>query len=77
MFSSQLRLVEEEFHQLDLLAESRELLVVEGSRRAELKELIWKLSKRVEWFWLQKSRQDWALRGDKNTRFFHLMVKRR
>ncbi|XP_028127519.1 uncharacterized protein LOC114324015 [Camellia sinensis] len=38
--SSQRRLAEEEFHQLDLLAESGELLVVERSRRAELKELI-------------------------------------
>ncbi|CAL5430761.1 unnamed protein product [Camellia sinensis] len=73
--SSQLRLAEEEFHQLDLIAESRELSVGESSRRAELKELIWKLSKRAEWFWLQKSRQDWAFRGDKNTRFFHLMAK--
>ncbi|XP_028082409.1 uncharacterized protein LOC114283731 [Camellia sinensis] len=73
--AEKLRLAEEEFHQLDLIAESRELSVGESSRRAELKELIWKLSKRAEWFWLQKSRQDWALRGDKNTRFFHLIAK--
>ncbi|KAL7252048.1 hypothetical protein ACSBR1_013825 [Camellia fascicularis] len=58
ILTSQLKLVEEEFIQLDLLAKSTELLAAELSRKAELRELIWKLSKRAEWFWLQKSRQN-------------------
>lgn len=36
--------------------------------------MVWQLRKRNEWLWLQKSRLDWALKGDKNTRFFHVMA---
>lgn len=38
---------------------------------------VWKLSKRAEWMWLQKARLDWALKGDKNTRYFHVMATSR
>lgn len=28
----------------------------------------------LEWMWLQKSRMNWALKGDRNTRYFHIMA---
>mgnify|MGYP003702326233 CR=1 FL=1 len=28
----------------------------------------------LEWIWLQKSRLNWASKGDKNTRYFHIMA---
>ncbi|XP_028080956.1 uncharacterized protein LOC114282472 [Camellia sinensis] len=31
----------------------------------------------VEWLWLQKSRLNWNLKGDRNTRFFHVLTKGR
>ena len=43
---TQLKLAKEELHHLDLLAKFRELLDDGRSRRAELRESLWKLSKR-------------------------------
>ena len=31
----------------------------------------------VEWMWLQNSRLSWTLKGDRNTRFFHVMARTR
>lgn len=28
----------------------------------------------LEWIWLQKSQVNWTSKGDKNTRFFHIMA---
>ncbi|XP_028079135.1 uncharacterized protein LOC114280928 [Camellia sinensis] len=74
---TKLKSVEEELHKLDLLAETRDLEEIEKARRKEVLSEAWKLSRTVEWMWLQKARLDWALKGDKNTRFFHIMATSR
>ncbi|KAL7231083.1 hypothetical protein ACSBR2_009369 [Camellia fascicularis] len=65
---------ETELHSLDLQSELRELDEVEKGRRKEVRDVIWKLRKRKEWMWVQKSRMDWAPKGDRNTRFFHIIA---
>ncbi|CAL5392116.1 unnamed protein product [Camellia sinensis] len=74
---TKLKSVDEELHKLDLLAEIRDLEEIEKARRKEVLSEAWKLSRRVECMWLQKARLDWALKGDKNTRFFHIMATSR
>ncbi|XP_028052004.1 uncharacterized protein LOC114256537 [Camellia sinensis] len=71
---NKLKCIEEEAHALDLLAEDRPLLPTEILRRKEIRGDVWRLSKMLEWIWLQKSRVNWALKGDKNTRYFHIMA---
>ncbi|XP_028078457.1 uncharacterized protein LOC114280307 [Camellia sinensis] len=61
-----LKQVEEELHALDLLAKERALSSSQAARRREAKGEAWKMSKMVEWVWLQKSRLNWANKGDKN-----------
>ncbi|XP_028121376.1 uncharacterized protein LOC114318641 [Camellia sinensis] len=52
--------VEEEIHALDISAEERPLSMAEQARRREAKGVAWKLSKMVEWAWIQKSRIKWS-----------------
>ncbi|XP_028069638.1 uncharacterized protein LOC114272166 [Camellia sinensis] len=73
----QLKSAEEELHEIDLKAEVGPFLDTEIGGRRELRSLVWKLKKRLGWIWQQKSRIKWAQDGDKNMRFFHVMVKRR
>lgn len=68
---------EEELHVLDLAAETRILDELEINRRKVVRDELWKLSRRNEWLWLQKSRLTWALKGYHNTKFFHLMASSR
>lgn len=56
--SHSVKLAENELHNLDLMAESRELSVTKAGRRCELRKLVWSLYKKQEWIWLQKSRLD-------------------
>lgn len=72
-----LKAAEDELHELDFLAEDRDLEEAEKARKREVSGEAWKLSRWAEWLWLQKARLDWTLKGDRSTRFFHVMVTSR
>ncbi|KAL7205988.1 hypothetical protein ACSBR2_018823 [Camellia fascicularis] len=73
--TNKLKAAKAELHRLELVAEVRELDEAEIRRRREARGEVWRLSKMVERLWLQKSRMNWALMGDRNTRFSHVMKK--
>lgn len=75
--SAKLKAAEEELNKLDLLAKTRVLVDSEKAMRKVVNSEVWKLSRRAEWMWLQKARLDRALKGDKNTRYFHVMATSR
>lgn len=72
-----LKEVEDIMHELDLAAEVRPLQDHEVLSRREIKGEIWKLRKMKDWVWMQKSRVTWALKGNKNTRYFHIRATQR
>ncbi|XP_028084379.1 uncharacterized protein LOC114285538 [Camellia sinensis] len=75
--ASKIKSSEEELHALDITAEERALLASEKARRREVKGELWKLYRMVEWIWHQKFRLNWAINGDKNSRFFHVVASSR
>ncbi|XP_028099997.1 uncharacterized protein LOC114299458 [Camellia sinensis] len=62
---------------LDLIAESRPLEEEELKLKRETRNEMWRLSRKLEWEWFQKSRLDWNLKGDRNTRYFHVTATNR
>ncbi|XP_028080976.1 uncharacterized protein LOC114282492 [Camellia sinensis] len=72
-----LKQAEESLHALDLIAENRDLDEVEGRRRREVRGDMWKFRKMIEKIWLQKSRLNCKVKGDKNIKFFHIIAKKR
>ncbi|XP_028101320.1 uncharacterized protein LOC114300668 [Camellia sinensis] len=72
---NKLKASEAYLHNLELVVEDRELDEAEIRTRREARAEVWRLSKIVERIWLQKSRMNWTLKGDRNTRFFHVMTK--
>lgn len=74
---NQLKKAEDNLHALDLVAESRSLNSQEATNRREVRSLVWKLRKRNDWIWFKKSILNWAQKGDKNTKFFHIIASKR
>ncbi|XP_028056993.1 uncharacterized protein LOC114260985 [Camellia sinensis] len=72
--NTKLKQAKDELHKIDLVVEERELEEAEKTRRREVSDEICRLYRMVGWMWLQKSRLNWGLKEDKNSRYFHVVV---
>ncbi|KAL7171509.1 hypothetical protein ACSBR2_036213 [Camellia fascicularis] len=75
--NTKLKKAEDELRMIDLLAEERELEEAEKIRSRGARVEAGHLTRMVEWLWFQKSRLNWNFNGDKNTKYFHVLVKYR
>ncbi|OMO80258.1 Endonuclease/exonuclease/phosphatase [Corchorus olitorius] len=46
-------------------------------KEKELRQVFETILEQEQLFWMQKSRFDWIIRGERNTKFFHTMTKKR
>ncbi|XP_020207365.1 uncharacterized protein LOC109792369 [Cajanus cajan] len=71
---TRLREVEERMNSLDIKEEEGELDETDQRSKRQLQQQLWDLAKHNESLLRQKSRVRWLLKGDKNTRYFHVVV---
>ena len=57
--------------EIDLLAESRLLDMMEWEERIDLEKQLEELNNLEEIYWKQRAGDNWILKGDANTKFFH------
>ena len=62
---------------LDVVADSTGLSADGWLRRYALENSLMEIYKGEEIFWRQRSRQNWILRGDANTAYFHAIANGR
>ena len=67
---TQVEQVEKQLYDLDIKAEEGSILENDKMGKRELKAELWKLCRYLEWMWSQKSRANWNLKVDRNTKFF-------
>jgi len=61
----------DQLRELDNLAESNSLSPSEWASRYEIEEKLELILQMEEQHWQQRSSENWVLRGDSNTDFFH------
>ena len=62
---------------MDIVSDSIGLSAEEWLRRYALENSLMEIYKREELFWRQRSRQNWLLKGDTNTAYFHAIANGR
>jgi hypothetical protein len=66
-----------EIETLDLMLDSVGLTTKEWTHRYALETSLMEIYKDEELFWMQRSRQNWILKGDANTAYFHAIANGR
>ena len=47
------------------------------NKEREIRNELEKLAEQEQIFWMQKSRTNWIIQGDRNTRFYHTVTKKK